>query len=205
MLSDEVIDACEAIYARKGLPPIFRVPALIDQTVDGQLAARGYGLEGRSLTLFAPARSLAAAPDPEVELTRRPTEAWLRARFRISGLNPDDAQTYRRVLARLTVAAVFAALRAEDRIVAVAYGAELGGLLCLESVATDPGFRGRGLASRLLRALFAKAMVADFEGVCLQVEADNAPAIRLYRSLGVGDQLYGYHYRRGRPLERSGI
>ena len=33
------------------------------------------------------------------------------------------------------------------------------------------------------------------KGACLQVVSDNAPAIRLYESLGFVHELYRYHYR----------
>jgi len=69
------------------------------------------------------------------------------------------------------------------------------GLLCVESVVTDVTVRRRGYARRMLSALIGWARTAGAEGVCLQVEADNQPAISLYRSLGLAE-LYRYHYRR---------
>ena len=45
-------------------------------------------------------------------------------------------------------------------------------------------------------ALVAWSATAGADRVCLQVEEDNAPARPLYASLGIGREIYRYHYRR---------
>jgi ribosomal protein S18 acetylase RimI-like enzyme len=39
-------------------------------------------------------------------------------------------------------------------------------------------------------------MTRGAKAACVQVLSDNVPALRLYRRLGFGDELYRYHYRR---------
>jgi ribosomal protein S18 acetylase RimI-like enzyme len=53
----------------------------------------------------------------------------------------------------------------------------------ISAVCTDPGHRGRGLASRLMGELVAR-IHARSEGVFLHALATNAGAIRLYQELG---------------------
>ena len=52
------------------------------------------------------------------------------------------------------------------------------------SLATAPAYRGRGLASRLLRRSSSAARRAGAESLWLTVRPDNAEAIRLYESFG---------------------
>lgn len=47
-----------------------------------------------------------------------------------------------------------------------------------------PGYRGRGLGERLLRACLTKAEEQGLTRIELQVRADNAAAIRLYERVG---------------------
>ena len=66
----------------------------------------------------------------------------------------------------------------------------------LYAVATRPDARRRGLARRLVIALAAPAGAAADRGVTrmwLQVLADNAAAIALYRDLGF-ETVSGYSY-----------
>jgi len=51
-------------------------------------------------------------------------------------------------------------------------------------VAVEPGFRGRGLARRLLEAAFEALAEEGVLGVFLEVAEGNAPALALYRHLG---------------------
>lgn len=51
-------------------------------------------------------------------------------------------------------------------------------------VATDPSVQGHGVAGFLLAAALDRLRTADVPGVELYVEADNAPALRLYENWG---------------------
>ena len=195
-LGDPDIAACAQAYAGWGLPAIFRVPSFLDPSVDGRLEDHGWSPEGVTLTLHAPMDDIAAVADAEVECQAGPTDEWLAARVEFAALAGDQGQTYARVARSLATPAVFAALRIDGRIASIGYGAVSERLVCLESIATDPALRGRGLARRLLGALLGSAQARGCEGACLQVEADNDPAAALYRSIGLRTELYRYHYRR---------
>ncbi len=86
-------------------------------------------------------------------------------------------------------------------IAALAYGAIHDGLICYESVVTDPSRQRRGYARRVISSLAGWAADRGAQGACLEVEAANAPARALYEALGF-EELYRYHYRRAPPLRR---
>ena len=92
--------------------------------------------------------------------------------------------------------AAFAAVRKGDVIVSVAYGAVHAGWLCIEAVATDPAWRGQGLASRTVQALMTWGAAQGAGRAGLQVQAENAAAQSVYRRLGFDRELYRYHYMR---------
>lgn len=54
----------------------------------------------------------------------------------------------------------------------------------LLTIALDPEVRGRGLSAELLRRHAARARRAGAERLFLEVAADNAPALALYKGLG---------------------
>ena len=51
-------------------------------------------------------------------------------------------------------------------------------------IATSPNFRRRGIAEELLRRLFEFGRANGYEGVILEVNDKNLPAIGLYRKAG---------------------
>jgi ribosomal protein S18 acetylase RimI-like enzyme len=127
-----------------------------------------------------------------VVLSTTPDAPWIAVRRRLSlagGRGADDQVT---PALRLTVPAVFA--RYGDD--AVAYAAVVDGIAVVEAVAVDPSQRRRGLAHRVLATLLDRARDEGASNAALQVMADNAPAIALYRGLGFGHHLHNYHYRR---------
>jgi ribosomal protein S18 acetylase RimI-like enzyme len=195
-LSDAEIEACAGIYARWGQPTIFRLPSFLDPEADRRLERLGFSREEDVLTLVGDADALACAPDPQARILETANEDWLAARSALAGLTPAETATYAEVVRRLALPGVFAAVSCDGEPASMAYGALHDGLLCIESVVTAQAWRGRGLAHRMLGALFAHASARGCHGACLQVRAENAPAIALYRRLGLTREVYRYHYRR---------
>lgn len=189
------IAACEALYRARGLPALFRLPSIVEPAADARLNQLGYTIEGETLTLrgeLAPA----GPRDPDIAIAARPEAPWLAAMAELQGQTQEQAAVYRRVVESIAVPAGFASLREDGQWAALAFGAVHEGWLCCESVVAHPRRRGRGHARRLLTALLAWGAENGARGVCLQVAADNAPALALYRGLGLASELYRYHYRR---------
>jgi GNAT superfamily N-acetyltransferase len=193
-LTDRAIDTIEAVYAKLGQPTFVRLPSLLGEEPDRRLDARGYSAEGQSLTLIGPLQG--APPAGEVDLSSVPSPEWLAAQNRINGREGETARVFDAALALIDVPAAYAAVRREGRIVSGAYAVASDGWLCLEAVATDPVWRGRGLAGQAVAALMAWGARQGARAAGLQVQADNASAQALYRRLGVGRELYRYHYRK---------
>lgn len=193
---EDVVAACGALFRGEGLPVIFRIPSLVDAGIDRLLERLGYAAEGETLTLHGSLDGVDARPDPAVELLPRPGPEWVAAMARQQGYQREKAVTYGRIVGSIEVATAFAALRRDGALAALAFGAIHDGLLCFESVVTAAEHRGRGYGRRVLAALIAWGAGGGARGMCLQVQADNAPAIALYRSLGLNTELYRYHYRR---------
>jgi ribosomal protein S18 acetylase RimI-like enzyme len=87
--------------------------------------------------------------------------------------------------------------QADRAVVACAQTAREGDMVGLYDVFVDPAARGQALSRRLCATLLAQARAAGASLGYLQVQADNAPALAVYRRLGFVDG-YRYHYR-GRP------
>ena len=75
-------------------------------------------------------------------------------------------------------------IRSDGRLVAMAgHRFRPAGWTEISAVCTDPAYRGRGLASRLVRAV-AHGIVARDDRVLLHTAATNVDAIRLYERMG---------------------
>jgi GNAT superfamily N-acetyltransferase len=191
----------EALYRAQGLPTIFRVPSIADPAFDRELAARGYAKEGESCVLYGAIDALRLgdrAADPAVRLLQSPSAEWLSAMAGLQGHTPAHRAIYRRIVGAIAIPTRFALLTLDGMPAALAYGAIHDGLLCYESVITDPGRRRQGCARRIIASLASWAQGSGASGACLQVEAGNMPARTLYQSLGLAER-YRYHYRREPP------
>lgn len=179
--------------AAVGKPLRVRVPA-IATGLDAALDALGFGAtEGETLTVAAALS--ARPPTPGVHLSTRADAAWLAARAALADLSPDAREQLADTVARVPVPAAFATLRADGAALAVGCGVLIDGLLVLEAIATHPAHRWQGHGRALVAALLGWGAAAGATLACLQVQADNAPALALYRGLGFDRELYRYHYR----------
>lgn|SRR5690606_21014702 len=186
----KLIAEIEAYYRRFDQVPIFRVTDFADE-LSIELDRRNYSVEGETKTLAASLRDAPVTSADGIEMAAAPGVGWLDLRDRLSG----DPIIFRDMAAAIRGPTCFASARAEGRTVSIAYGAIHQGMLVLESVVTDPAFRGRGLAKRTLGALLGWARREGAPEACLQVLADNAPAQAVYAALGFRTELYRYRYR----------
>jgi N-acetylglutamate synthase len=191
-----LIAACEALYQRRQLPTIFRLPSIIDLDLDGRLEELGYGREGESCVRYGDLSSVEMASDADVRLLTRPTREWFAAMAALQNYTTEQRRTYRRIVGSIAIPAAFAALAIDGEFVALAVGAIHNRLLCYESMITHPRRQRRGYARRVIACLAAWAKGEGAEGACLEVEAHNTAALALYDVVGLKTELYRYHYRR---------
>lgn len=182
-----------------------------DDPLGAELLRRGWTAGDRTLNLTAATVTVAGGPapagptdaaarttgsEPEVRITTDLDDAWLDA-YALS--RPLDRDVAARVLTG-SPGQLFASIAVggglaqrlglatpgsrDPRPVAIGRLSMAGGWAGLAAVWTDPSMRGRGLATRLTRALAARAGADGIRLIHLQVEADNPTAIRLYERLG---------------------
>ncbi len=188
------IDSAERWYARHRLPACFHLtdaarPAGLDQA----LAARGYAVVTPTSVLVADSVEIAPSADPALELVAGAGPDVLEAIC-----DPEWPAAIRRereaLFARIRPAHRFAIARVGGRTAASGLCVIDGDLAGLFSMRTQPAFRRRGLATRVLLRLVNWARAAGARQIFLQVEDDNATALRLYRGFGFA-RVYGYRYR----------
>jgi GNAT superfamily N-acetyltransferase len=207
----QAIERAEAWYAARRLPARFAVPwpltvrrlghppgaAGVDTDLDRALADRGYAVDTPTLVLTASTREVAVAATslgserpPGLALLPEPDDAWL-AVYHYRG------QQLPAVAQRLLLSApeqVFASLRVDDQVVAVARAASSRGWTGITAMEVVPEQRRRGLARLLLGHLAAWADRQGDASLYLQVAEANAGARALYESVGFAPH-HGYHYR----------
>jgi ribosomal protein S18 acetylase RimI-like enzyme len=186
---------CEAAYARRGLPTVFKLTAATaPPELDAFLGERGYRREAESIVQLADLGDLASERDAAVAVDEELPEEWLDALCRAGGSAGRHAATMRAMFGAIEPPTGFAALRAEGAIVAVALGVVDRGHVGLFDVLTAPAFRGRGFGARVVSGVLRWGRERGALRAHLAVQADNAPALRLYAKLGFRE-AYRYWYR----------
>lgn len=198
---DTKIGHCEALYHRHGLSRLFRITPFSHPTdLDRALDARGYTAFGSTLVQAA---TLASPPElavrDDLDLDSPMLESFVEAVGEMRGSpafqraahlervaqSPLDLRT---VIARRDGVTLAAGLLAVD-----------GDIAGLFDIVTADNCRGQGVGTAVSSALIARAWERGVRWLFLQVEADNAPALAIYRKFGFATR-YTYHYR-GLPGE----
>jgi ribosomal protein S18 acetylase RimI-like enzyme len=195
----EKIDYCIAFYAAARLPAIFRMlPFSQPSELDGVLERAGWQPFERTAVLRAELGDVAAPSLPAVEVEIIEPPAWEPLAAHLLKI---DAEALPSFIARASghpLPQTGALLRQEGEVVAC-------GLLKLEdrhaglfAVHTAEPWRGRGFARAVVAALLTEARQRGAETAYLQVTAENAPALALYRRFGfVSSHDYWYRARDG--------
>jgi len=204
---DERTSVVEEFYRRRGLPVRFQLGAATSPSdLDARLAARGYAVEAPTLLQTADAAHVARATACRaaergvvVEIADAVGDEWIAAYGSAHGTSArarERVAAYGRLLPRLGPPCVTALARASagGAIVGCGFAVLERGRVGVFGMGTEPGARRRGVARAVLHGLVSRALASGAGSAYLQVEADNAPALRLYAAAGF-TTLYGYHYR----------
>lgn len=189
---EAAIDAVEAFYGERGLPVRFKLTdgATAPADLADRLARRGYALHGETLLMTGP---VVGALDAEVVISSKPDPAFEALLVASAKGNAADANERLQALGRIPAPARFARLTLEGRTAALGACAVDGQAVGIFGMRTDPDFRRRGLARRVLGALLAEAASLGARTAYLQVEDANAPAVALYAARGFST-AYRYRY-----------
>lgn len=194
-LEASCIPAIEALYAERGLKAQFRiadVPGLAN--VHAHLLEHGYRPQQPTLTLVGTVHLWPeVASGLAVQISTRPTSAW-ESVYLSGDFDPLDGANRVRALSRSSCV-VYASLSKHSEAVASGTAGFSQGWASLHGMRTLKRERGKGYASALIAAFKQQAHSKQIDRCFLQVEAENAPAVSLYRGLGF-QTAWLYHYWR---------
>jgi len=193
----EKIAYCEDVYARHGLPLLFRITPFVQPAgLAGELAARGFTAFDETLVqamrLVRPPELPAAAPD--VTVAAPDPQTFVDAVCDLRDSPPTQREALRERLLHCVLDAKCALVRVGDRVVCAAQVAVEGELAGVFDVVTADDTRGRGYATLACAHLLSWAWQHGAHVAYLQVDAGNAPALAIYRRFGFAT-VYTYHYR----------
>lgn len=191
------IGVAERFYAGLGKVTRFQVsPGACPDDLDAMLAERGYRRDGSMSLRTASAAEVRARRRPDgliVRLAATATPAW----FDVwSAVHSDgrDPRIEQAMLSRVGTPSAYVCILDGTEVVAVGRGVADSGWVGVFGMSVRPEARGRGAGRRLLVALAEWARGQGVDGLYLQVEDANHPAVRLYERVGF-TQVCAYHYR----------
>jgi ribosomal protein S18 acetylase RimI-like enzyme len=191
----ERVERCEAWYEDRGHPCRFRITAFTEPGLDDHLAGRGYARLSHTHVLARPTTGFAVEEPQAADLREAGLHDWLGIYATFNGV-PATPAPMRRIIQRVGPGSLLGVLWADRPHRPVACGMAVldGELLGLFDLVVDPGERKRGWGRELVRRLVAWGAGGGARRVYLQVTADNAAALALYRALGF-ESAYDYWYR----------
>ncbi|HWJ60948.1 MAG TPA: GNAT family N-acetyltransferase [Acidimicrobiales bacterium] len=199
MVFADGLDQVRRWYHGQGLRLIVQVSSALPEweLVDSWCAAAGLGTEAPVHLMTADGGAAPTPTDDRVAVTTGIDEAWARAYGAVFGGGPVEVartQAYGRMLAAFGERALGAACRVDGQVVGVGFGVLDDDWLGIFGMGTAAAHRRQGIATAIVGALRAEAGATGVEAAYLQVETDNADAVRLYQRLGFAVS-HGYHYR----------
>jgi N-acetylglutamate synthase len=194
-LDPKCLGEIELRYAQRGLKTQFRLAAVPGlSSLQRSLLERGYAPHQPTLTLVGTVDSWPAVPaEQAVQLSAQPTAAWTSV-YLSEDFDPVDGANRVRALSR-SHSLVYASISDASGPIAAGTASFSQGWASLHGLRTVARERSKGRARALIAALRQEAESRNLERCFLQVEEENKPAIRLYRSLGFRT-AWLYHYWR---------
>ncbi|RVU49455.1 GNAT family N-acetyltransferase [Rubrivivax rivuli] len=198
----EKLERASAWFDEQGVPLLFRITPYTEPAgLDQRLAAAGWATLDDTRVMVCPALTDGTPPAWPAGLVCAPLSAPAFADVvgRLRGSPAAQRQAHAQRLASSPVP--YSGWVVQDEagdVLACGQFAREGDLVGLYDIHTAPAARSQGLARWLCEHLLTEAFRQGARVAYLQVEADNAPARRVYTRLGFAD-AYAYHYRQAPP------
>lgn len=191
------VDEAERRMRAWGQPPLFQM-APGQEALDALLAGRGYRVVSPCDFLAAPAEAVAAhGLGGRMAVRVRAPLALLDEFWAAGGIGP----ARRAVMARVRGPKETLILRESDRVAAAAFVAVHDGIAVMSALLVGEPYRRRGVGAAAVAACAGFGVEQGAHTLAFPVEEANAPALALYRGLGMTPAAR-YHYRAA-PEEKS--
>lgn len=200
---DARLEQAELVYRQAGLPLIVRLTPYT-QPADLDPALAGHGLQrfGDSLVMVGRLAAMDLAesvPVPgSLSLQAAAPADYARIIAALRGSPSGQEVAHAERLLQSPVPYQGLVLHRDGEVLACGQSAREGDRVGLYDVFTAAPARGQGLSRLLCAELLRRGAREGASTAYLQVDADNAPALALYRRLGFGVG-YAYHYRAADP------
>jgi ribosomal protein S18 acetylase RimI-like enzyme len=195
----ERIDALAELYRARNLRPVFRITPLASPAIAAALDAKAWDVYEPSLVLSMPLTKRQRLVPAATNYFEPGDPEWLFLQGTMAGYDEQTSAVLGDILDRIAVPArgvivyddVYQPAGAALAVVAEETAVFL-------NVVVDRDKRSQGFGRAVMHAALNWTAQMGATNAALQVLADNAVALAMYRSLGFADQ-YTYHYRRA-PL-----
>jgi GNAT superfamily N-acetyltransferase len=181
-------------FEAAGKPLTFRLSPLSGDVLGGHLDRAGWSTFSESVVMELPITP--ALVDGAMDhIPLKDVGRFMQAASAVHKFRPQIAEALASVISSITPnVGLFVLDRGKEPVTTLVcvQDGELAGLF---EVATAEAERGMGHGRRAVLSALRWARVSGARKAWLQVEADNAVALGLYRSMGFAE-VYRYHYRR---------
>ncbi len=196
LATKEKIARCEAIYAARQMPPVFKMtPFSQPAELDEALAQAGYQSDARTSvqTLDLAGLSTESVPASSQQWAT-PTDDWVSSFVTMNSVSATNTSTLRQILHNIAPACCFAMVLHNQEPVACGLGVLDGHYVGLFDIVTNPAYRKQGFATQLVTHILQWAKDKQAQTAYLQVMLNNEAALNLYAKLGF-QEVYQYWYR----------
>jgi ribosomal protein S18 acetylase RimI-like enzyme len=176
-----------------GRPLTFRMSPLSGNALSSYLDSEGWSSFAESLVMRLDLEKAALGRAID-QIPLKDIGRFVTAALAVQGADPAIRPGLSEIIASIEPEAGLFVHESDDKALASAICVHDGDRAGLFEIATDAGERRQGHARRLVQSALKWARQRGARFAWLQVEADNARALALYRLLGF-DEIYRYHYR----------
>ena len=177
-----------------GRPLTFRMSPLAGAALSRHLDAEGWSRFDESMVMRMPLTK-ASVENVIDQIPLKDIGRFVSAALKVHDADPLLRPGLSEIIGAIQPEAGLFASERGDEALATLICVHDGDLAGLFDIATDKSVRRQGHGRQLILSALKWARLRATREAWLQVEADNAPALSLYASLGF-EEVYRYHYRR---------